>query len=116
MQACPGHAGPWLRYTLRRRRPAVPVAYERLSWTGWERLYALRSTIDRNLPFPLRNRLLEPSRAPRHQHGGDHQQGGDVAPEILEGGAADDDPPGDGDEVGGGEDLRDYPQRRRQRG
>jgi hypothetical protein len=24
---------------LRRRRPAVPVACERLSWTGWERLY-----------------------------------------------------------------------------
>ena len=34
------------RYALRRRRPAVPVACGRVSWTGWDRLYTLRSTID----------------------------------------------------------------------
>jgi hypothetical protein len=42
---------------LRRRRPAVPVACERVSWMGWERLYRLRRkaawTQRRGLPLPL---------------------------------------------------------------
>src|ERR1700709_880013 len=37
--ACPGEVCPRREPTLRRRRPAVPVAYDTASWTGWERLY-----------------------------------------------------------------------------